>query len=108
MSTTQFVLHFALEMLLSKPGGNWRVISFQWVTHETAISYLQGVLYIVNQNKIAWCLCYLFALGGMGPWFMFWSFEELCHALLKALDRYVKEKQLKKHMLLPELLHISE
>lgn len=43
-------------------------------------------------------------------WDLDLCFEALrnCVALLKALDSSMKEKQLKKYMLLPELLHISE
>lgn len=65
MSNIQFVLHFALEMLISKPGLNWQIelFLFSELLDETAISYLQGVLYIVNQKKIVWHLCYLFPLG---------------------------------------------
>lgn len=53
---------------------------------------MQGVLYIVNQKKIIWHLCYLFPLGGMGPRFMFQSFEELCVALLKAFRLFHERK----------------
>lgn len=44
----------------------------------------------------------------MGSRFMFQSFEELYVALLKASNCCGKEKRLRKYILLPELLHVSE